>query len=292
MLKSIVFYMNCLVDATVNRFMLKHKFRISNPVETVDCVVDHKVSICRYGDGEFNLIKGRGNGFQKHDKELAAKLKLILTSEQKHCRIAIPSILNSGSNIKFKPWLLWQHLIRSFRDVLPTKDVSYLDSLVTRPYMDYKNKDDSAYIFDRFKELFSERDILIVEGKNSRLGVGNDLLDGASSLRRILCPNINSFDFYDSIKKSILSNIKNDEMVVIALGPTATVLAWELSELGIRSLDLGHVDVEYEWYLSGAKCKKEITGKNVNELGLNLSTTKADNIETIYQGSTIIDEIK
>ena len=39
--------------------------------------------------------------------------------------------------------------------------------------------------------------------------------------------------------------------VLIALGQTATVLAYDLSEAGLQAIDPGHVDVEYEWYRMG-----------------------------------------
>ena len=55
-------------------------------------------------------------------------------------------------------------------------------------------------------------------------------------------------------------------MHVLALGPTASILAAELSRFDIQALDVGHIDVEYEWYLSGAKEKTAIVGKYVNEV--------------------------
>ena len=42
-------------------------------------------------------------------------------------------------------------------------------------------------------------------------------------------------------------------MVLIALGITATVLAWDLSKLGIWAIDIGNMDNEYEWYKLGVK---------------------------------------
>lgn len=291
MLKSSVFYVGCIIDGIVNKFRFNGRINIINSKDTIDLLVENNLSICRYGDGEFNLIKGKGNGFQPYNKELSVKLESILNSEQKNCTIGVPSVLNGKGNIKLKPWLLWQHLIRSFFDILPRTNEQYLDSLVTRPYMDYIEKQDSHYIFDKFKELFHEKKLLIVEGYNSRLGIGNDLFDGANSIRRILCPNINSFERYDEIIASVRKHRIDDEIVIIALGPTATVLAWELSKEDIRSLDLGHIDIEYEWYLSNAKGKQKISGKNVNEVSFNITNNRSVDLETLYKPSIIVDEI-
>ena len=40
-------------------------------------------------------------------------------------------------------------------------------------------------------------------------------------------------------------------MIIIALGPTATVLAYDLAMVGYWALDMGHIDLEYEWFLKG-----------------------------------------
>ena len=57
-----------------------------------------------------------------------------------------------------------------------------------------------------------------------------------------------------------------NELVILVLGPTATILASKLSANGIQALDLGHIDVEYEWFLSRAKQKQLIPGKFLNEV--------------------------
>lgn len=39
----------------------------------------------------------------------------------------------------------------------------------------------------------------MIEGEKSRLGVGNDLFEGAKSIRRILGPAQNAFDKYEEL---------------------------------------------------------------------------------------------
>ena len=53
---------------------------------------------------------------------------------------------------------------------------------------------------------------------------------------------------------------------MIALGQTATVLAYDLHISGIRALDIGHIDIEYMWFLQGAKEKIAVAGKFVKEV--------------------------
>ena len=61
----------------------------------------------------------------------------------------------------------------------------------------------------------------------------------------------------------MLSLTNKDDLLILALGPAATVLAYELS--GERQcLDLGHIDIEYEWFRMGATTKVAIPSKYVN----------------------------
>jgi len=63
---------------------------------------------------------------------------------------------------------------------------------------------------------------LIVEGEQSRIGIRNDLLNQTKSIKRIICPTKNAFRVYNKILNSVLK-ISKDHLILIALGPTATV---------------------------------------------------------------------
>ena len=76
----------------------------------------------------------------------------------------------------------------------------------------------------------------------------NDLLDGAKSILRIICPARSAFDKYDEIL-SAFNDISPDKLVLTALGPTATVLAYDLCNKEYQAIDVGQLDLEYEWFL-------------------------------------------
>jgi glycosyltransferase family protein len=101
----------------------------------------------------------------------------------------------------------------------------------------------------------------VIEGEKSRLGIGSDFFSKCYSVRRIIAPGINAFHKYEDILEAVVKNWDKDEIVLIALGPTATVLAYDLTKLGIRALDLGHIDVEYEWCLMNATYKQPLQYK-------------------------------
>jgi hypothetical protein len=57
-----------------------------------------------------------------------------------------------------------------------------------------------------------------------------------------------------------------NRLVLIALGPTASVLAYDMAKAGYQALDIGHIDLEYEWMLKGKGEKIDIPYKYVNEV--------------------------
>ncbi len=119
---------------------------------------------------------------------------------------------------------------------------------------------------DKLREIWTNREVVIIEGAMSRLGVGNDLFEGAKRIERIIAPVTNAYSRFDDLMTYVKKNVSKDKLILIALGHTATLLASELNKLDYQALDLGHIDVEYEWYRMQAKGKVPIPHKYVNEV--------------------------
>ncbi len=236
--------------------------------ETLDKLLEGKCSMCRYGDGELKVMIGLSNGFQRKDELLAKRLREIISSKEEGILICIPNIakdtpLRTPEAIKF-----WNDFLRVYgrRWVnLLAKDGVYYNTQVTRLYMDYHTSGKSGEWFERLKQVWRGKDIIVVEGEKTRLGVGNDLFDACNSIKRVICPGKSAFSSYDKILDTV-KEVWNGELVLLALGQTATVLAYDLHKAGIRALDVGHVDIEYEWFKRGLTEKTPIEGKYVNEV--------------------------
>ena len=67
------------------------------------------------------------------------------------------------------------------------------------------------------------------------------------------------------------------------MGPTATALAYDLYKLGYQAIDVGHIDIEYEWYLRKAREKINIKNKFVNEAGGYQEDSSAEKDKNYYQ---------
>ena len=55
-------------------------------------------------------------------------------------------------------------------------------------------------------------------------------------------------------------------MILISLGPTATILTYDILKLGNQIIDFGHFDIQYEYYLRNATKKIKIPKKYVAEV--------------------------
>lgn len=249
--------------------------RIMNYKKTIQYIKKHHCSIARYGDGEFKLMLDKEDlGFQSRDKRLAEKLKETFSSKDEKLLLCIPRCMNTLSGLNDMArnhWFNWGRREDNHRNTVKMiwqytgKRYRFGDAQITRPYMDWASNRRAKETFPLLKSLWDDRDILIVEGEQTRLGVGNDLFDNARSTKRILAPAIGAFDRYDDIVQAV-SNQYHGELILLALGPTATVLAADLAERNMQALDIGHIDIEYEWYLRGTKEKMVIPGKFVNEI--------------------------
>lgn len=257
------------VDA-VKRDTLQYPI-IRSVTDTVQKLMDG-YSMSRYGDGELNMILGRNfSTFQDTDPGLIQRLREILESSCEKHIVCLPDIYGTfiNRNREFQNWFR-RHLSDGGREedyrLLDMHKV-YYNAFVTRPYIDYVDKSGAGNVFKAIKAVWNDKDITIIEGSKTRFGVGNDLLDNVRSCQRILCPDVNAFQKYAEILEQA-KKVDHNRIVLIALGQTATVLAYDLATEGYQALDIGHLDIEYEWYLRNVSEKVAIENKFVNEAPL------------------------
>ncbi|WP_395042742.1 SP_1767 family glycosyltransferase [Flavobacterium sp.] len=244
------------------------KLKIKSIFQTIDDIIINKKSISRFGDGELRMMIGNGKiVFQNENNDLSNKLNEVLTSNLKNHIVALPEAFVSTKNLKLSSRYFWKGYLNnnsnSFSRYL-NKEAIYGNSFISRFYMAYSNKEFAIEVVNKLKQIWNQKDILIVEGEFSRLGVGNDLFKNATSLKRIICPSENAFSIYDKILEVSKKHGK-DKLILIALGPTATVLSYDLAKQDFWALDVGHIDVEYMWMLQNAKVKVPIKGRYVSE---------------------------
>jgi len=243
---------------------------IMSSEETVDYIAKNRASVARFGDGELDLIRNAGDlGFQGRNEKLSKRL--LETANDKNLLVCIPrNIIKSVCETELNDYArqCWEKDIKKrlyFWSKYFKKGILYGDSTFTRFYMDKKDKSNCAEYAEKLKTIWQDREIVLIEGERSRLGVGNDLFDNTKSIERVLCPSENAFDCMDEIKEFVNSEVPRRKQLILALGPTATVMASDFAKAGFQAVDVGHVDVEYEWMRMGATEKVPVPSKYVNE---------------------------
>lgn len=254
----------------IDRLYLRphNKPHILSIEETIETIIHDNLSVIRFGDGEITLLEGSNLSFQEKNSELLKRLEDIITSQKRGLLICIPGIW--GRLTMFAPfarYFIMHHMYR-YKHIwnnLLVKNMIYGDSYITRHYLAFTDKSQSEKIFKRLFMIWENKDVVLIEGEKSRLGVGNNMFDNTSSLRRILCPAENAYAKYDAIKKEALTINKN-VLILISLGPTAKVLAYDLFMLGYRVIDIGHIDMEYEMFLRKELHQTKVPYKYFNEI--------------------------
>lgn len=270
--------LSILYKLNYHRWKNKWKFSILSTEDTISEIINNRLSISRYGDGEFRIINNDCNGFQEKNQELGQRLLEILHTNEHGHRVCLPHTLFSTQNMTKGASYFWKSYVGKNKKMLWSyipQNRTYLDSLFTRFYMDYKDKKSCNLCIKRIKEIWYHRNVFIIEGEHTKLGVGNDLLEGSFSIKRIICPARNAFSSYEQIleKAQLYIPKEKDTLILCALGMTATVLAYDLYKLGYQCIDIGHIDLEYEWYRMHATQKCYVKNKAVNELGCNNPNT-------------------
>ena len=249
---------NLLYELADPRTLAKVKLpKVMNLYDSLYALIDSNKSLARFGDGEFKLMMGESINFQKYDQRLAKRLEKVLANKDENILIGVPDVFGYCQSEYFRRVLI------SSRDYLykfMNFERPYCDAFLTRQSKFNSEAKGNDY-YNTLKRLWQDKDIIIVEGEGSRLGIGNDLFSNAKSIKRILCPIKDAFSKYDEI----LNACKNSggDLFITALGPTATVLAYDLCKEGFRALDVGHVDTMYEWFLRKATKSIPIEGKIV-----------------------------
>lgn len=242
--------------------------QIKSVEETYEKILTDHVSVSRFGDGEFKWMADLPqNTFQNPSKEMQQRLIEISKSDLENHIVCLSDTFGDLKQFNAYGREFWGCFMGMYRKkwmrfLKPGK--VYYNTNMTRPYMDYVDKSPCAMRFAMLKKIWQDRKVVLIEGEKSRLGVGNDLFSTAASVQRILAPATNAFDKYKELLARACQ-LEKDTLILIALGPTATILAYDLAKCGYQALDIGHVDVEYEWFQMGATSKVPLKNKYVNE---------------------------
>lgn len=222
------------------------KPKILSAEDTLDKIVKDHMSMSRFGDGEFAIIDGVQRWrFQDANGMLGERLRQILQSGEDNDGFLIglnpefyENFIGLSDDAVMGVMTYMTYDVRRQHASLIDKDRQYGDALCFRKMKTMRE-------FISVSELWKDRECLFIEGENTGLGVGNSLFTLCKDIQRIVCPAENAFDKYEDILNAAL-DFKKDTLVLLALGPTASVLSYDLYREGYQAVDVGMLDMQFE----------------------------------------------
>ncbi len=233
--------------------------------ETIEELIHGNKSMIRFGDGEITMIRGRSLKLQQVEPEIIEGLKRLLKYEHEGMIVTIPDIFDDLSIYRKASRQFWKdHLFfsRKIYEKYCNPDREYYNTSISRFYITLDNQDRCREWIEGIKQIWKDKDVVVVEGERTHNGVGNDLLDTAGSIERIIGPSSDAYGRLDEIMECC-REYPGDRLFLISLGVAAKFLAQRLFLEGYRALDIGNLDMEYEWYLHQAKQKEAIAKHDV-----------------------------
>ena len=216
--------------------------KILSNEETIDYIIDNNVSVSRFGDGEFLLINNGSIGFQKADKKLSERLKEVLLSNDDNISIA----LSGGMCHSTRNSTEWG---KRFARTFWGKNIDWIMKLINKnkTYLNtgFTILPDSMDKYNHIRQIWDNKHITVISGDRVFKKIKFNVFDNAKSIEYIDAPTTNVFEKYDEILARA-TKIPKDRLIGIILGPTATVLAYDLAKLGYQALDLGHIVKSYD----------------------------------------------
>ncbi len=250
MLAAIVYFL-------YEKGILHNRIQVHTVDETIDELLHTNKSMVRFGDGEIVMIKGGSLMLQKASPEIARGLSEILRYREEDLIVTIPGVFETLSDHRKESRQFWRdHLLfcRKIYEKYCNPNRIYYNTFVSRCYYYLEDRDGVGAQFAKIRKIWENKDVVIVEGERTHNGVGNDLFDAARSIERIICPPSDAYRAVPAILDAC-TDYDRDRLFVLSVGVAAKFLAVALFRQGYRALDIGNMDMEYEWYVRRAPGK-------------------------------------
>lgn len=250
MLAAIVYFL-------YEKDILHNRIQVHTVDETIDELLHTNKSMVRFGDGEIVMIKGGSLMLQKASPEIARGLAEILRYTEENLIVTIPGVFETLSDHRKASRQFWRdHLFfcRKIYEKYCNPNRIYYNTFVSRCYYYLEDRSGVGVQFAKIRKIWENKDIVIVEGERTHNGVGNDLFDTARSIERIICPPSDAYRAVPAILDAC-TDYEKDRLFVLSVGVAAKFLVVELFRQGYRALDIGNMDMEYEWYVRRAPGK-------------------------------------
>jgi hypothetical protein len=203
--------------------------------ETLRRVVDDKISLARFGDGELRMMLREDFSlrFQPQRPGLAADLTAVLRYDgfdPDRLLLGFPSVYRNlhYSEVWLDIWPVLKPLLRT--------DHRYGNTHVSRPLFFQKYGQDGV---DLWRSVWADQHVCVVTGADSRFELVPELFDTAKSTRFAYSKPVDAYTDLPRLLPEL--EAESADLFVISLGPAGTLVAAEMSRRGRWAIDVGHI---------------------------------------------------
>ena len=223
---------------------IAHRYpTVLTETQTIERILEGKLSFSRYGDGEFKLCRGASIARQPASLELRRRLHDILQSvPPSSFAVGIPPFPNKNRitdpimDAYFRKFYL-----REWESVHHMANKTYLSACAFWPCYWHLPNDGTDRLFSMLKRLWQDRDVTFV--CNQRFGehpAFATTFGNAKSRSFVHTPPKNAYSRYNDLLQQA-TDFSVDNLFLLACGPTATVLSYDLAVRGYQAVDVGNL---------------------------------------------------
>lgn len=229
-------------------------------IETLETISEKKLSMARFGDGEIGLMFMQPIKFQKSSPELSADLRSVLSSNSDQVLICLPTFLQSPIQHENTFWTnFWCEHWKRIKPLLNTS-TCYGETQISRPECFAIHQSQAV---EAWKKIWNNRDVCFVTGEGSRFDTEHMLFNNIKNKQTIYSLPENAYNDIERLIDIIQSQIPKSCLILCALGPTSTVLAYKLAHAGYQILDIGHLPNSYERVFNNGLSPEQISYKKM-----------------------------
>ena len=219
--------------------------------ETVDAIVAGRLSVSRYGDGEYKTVLGAGTRTQPGSPELTRRMREILMSDDPRLMVCLLDVWHDHPVADV--WPSREKTVarfggRDFAEKYLKPDRVWGCAAITR-LCSWALGDHAEY-WAKWRSIWQDRPVLLCCGSKKGRGSAHGVLSNAARVdvwdleRKVDC-----FAIYPKILRECMrwadKNAADDPLVVAALGASATCLAADMCAQGVQCIDIGHMQQAY-----------------------------------------------
>ncbi len=214
--------------------------------ETITQLLDDKFrGLARFGDGDFNIMRGQRDRYHKPCHHLAQALATVLNCGSPHvlnCLIPPPP-MKEGT----LAYQRWRNYLEMNAGIFPflTGEL-YGSSNISR--MDSTPHLHTTSWWNRVSQLWLGKDICLVRGSERSL-TPTKMMESPNSPRKIaevMCAPADNFTQLDELYEKVLQT--DQETIVLCSGLVTRPLVHRLVDAGLKAYDIGHLGI---WFRHG-----------------------------------------